>query len=276
MRLILAAALLLPSSLVLANDCRFSAERNLEIDPAALRALRFELGSSDLAVQGVAGLARIEVKGKACASDQSWLSELNVEQSRQGDKVVVKTSPHTAHTGISGNHYAYIDFTVRIPANLALEVDSGSGDSDLSNIASLDFSSGSGDLKLDRVAGAVSVKVGSGDVIASGVGNFTVGGSGSGDMQVSAVNGDVKVAHVGSGDLQFNDVHGSVQVDSIGSGDLSAGQIGGDVVVGSIGSGDIDAKGVKGNLVVRSAGSGEIHHSGIAGAVDIPQRHAND
>jgi DUF4097 and DUF4098 domain-containing protein YvlB len=274
MRLVLTSLLLLSSSFALANDCAFTAERSLDIDPAGLAALRFELGASDLDVQGVPGLAKIEVRGKACASEQDWLNELNVEQARQGDRVVVRPAPH-AHSGGWGNQYAYIDFSVRVPAGLALDVDSGSGDTKAGNVGAFEFKSGSGDLDLDH-AGAVGVKVGSGDVIAHHLASFTLHSAGSGDMKIDTVQGDVKVDHVGSGDLQFADIKGSVRIDSIGSGDLNAERIGGDLVVGSIGSGDVTAKSVTGNLIVKAAGSGDIVHSGIGGTVEVPKRHEND
>ena len=53
----------------LATECKYSAPRNLDIDPAGLHVLAFKLGSSDLQLRGVPGLARIEVRGRACASE---------------------------------------------------------------------------------------------------------------------------------------------------------------------------------------------------------------
>ncbi|MBS0581493.1 MAG: hypothetical protein JSS42_00135 [Proteobacteria bacterium] len=275
MRLIL-IPLLLVSPFAAAGECQFSAERNLDIDSAGLQALRMQLGSSDLNLQGDPAATRIEVRGKACASEQAWLDELQIEQSRQGGKAVVKTAPHPTHVGVFGKHYAYIDFVVRVPANLAIEVESGSGDTHAANIASLDYHAGSGDLNLDHAAGAVSVTVGSGDVVASHVGSFKLGNAGSGDMHVSDVQGDATIGHVGSGDLSFSDVRGSLRADSIGSGDVVAERIGRDVFIGSIGSGDVTAKTVGGGLTVRSAGSGDIHHSGVVGKVEVPKRHEND
>ncbi|MGH8122302.1 MAG: DUF4097 family beta strand repeat-containing protein [Rudaea sp.] len=277
MRTILALLLLLSSSLASADNCKFSAERNLDIDPAGLHALRVELGSSDLHLQGVADLKRIEVRGKACASEQAWLADLNVTQSREGDKIVIKPvkSPER-HGALLGNSYAYIDLVVRIPAALALEVDSGSGDAEIANIAALDFTAGSGDLKLEHVAGAVVVEVHSGDVVASDVASFTLRKTGSGDVHANNLRGEVKVGHAGSGDLHFADVHGGVQIDSIGSGDLGVERIGGDVVLGSIGSGDVEANHVTGNLIVKAAGSGEIHREQIGGRVEVPKNRAAD
>ena len=277
MRLALACVLLIAALPAFAdNHCAYSAQRSIDIDPAGLAALRFELASSDLQVEGVPGLAKIEVRGRACASQQDWLGELNMTQERVGNKAVVKPTPRTDHVNWSDNHYAYIDFKVRVPAKLALEVDTHSGDADIAHVASLDFSSHSGDLKLDDVAGAASIQVNSGDVTAESLGSLVLRSSGSGDVTANGVRGDVKVGHVGSGDLHFADVRGGVQVDSVGSGDVSVQNIGRDFVVGSIGSGDIDAQSISGNLIVTTAGSGEIHHRGVSGQVQVPKRHEQD
>jgi DUF4097 and DUF4098 domain-containing protein YvlB len=276
MRAVLASALLLASPFAFADHCAFTAERSLDIDPAGLQALRMELGSSDLNVQGDASVKKIEVRGKACASEQAWLDELQIAQSRQGGKVVVKTADHTEHSGWFGNHYAYIDYVVHVPTNLAVEVESGSGDTHAAGIAALDFHTGSGDLNLERVAGVVKATVGSGDIVAKDVGSFRLDRSGSGDVRLADVRGDVTIGHVGSGDLSFSNVHGGVRAEAIGSGDFVADHVGGDVYVGSIGSGDVTVKTVGGGLTVGSAGSGDIHHSDVTGKINVPKRHEND
>lgn len=276
MRLVLGSLLLLSSAFAFANNtCANSVERKLDIDPTGLKALRFELGSSDIHVQGVVGLKQVEVHGHACASDAAWLAGLDMTQSRIGDKVLVKPLPQQKHLGMF-NTYAYIDFEVRMPAALPLELATGSGDANVSDIAALDFDTGSGDLKLAHVAGAVTTHLGSGDIVASDLGGFALQASGSGDVTVTGVHGDVKVGHVGSGDLHFADVKGGVQIEAVGSGDVAVDGVGRDVFVGSIGSGDVLAKNVGGNFTVKAAGSGDIHHSAIAGKVDVPARHQND
>lgn len=274
MRAVLAVVLSLFACGALANECRFVADRNLEIDPNGLRALAFELGSSDLRVEGVAGLNRIEVRGRACASEEASLAGLTVEQSRSGNRVTV--IPHQAeHQTFSmfGSHYAYIDLQVRVPESLAIEVKTNSGDADIRGVAALDFSAHSGDLLLHRVAGDVSVDVHSGDVIAEDIGSLNVRHAGSGDIRASGVRGDVKVGNVGSGDLGFAEIGRGVQVDSIGSGDINVDHANGDVLVGSIGSGDVNVVGIGGDFTVRSAGSGDIHHRDVKGRVDVPRRY---
>jgi len=278
MRMLMGLVLFAASSAAMAaHDCKFTAERNLDIDPAGLKSLQLALGSSDAHVNGVAGLKRIEVRGKACASEEDWLKDLTVEQERTGDSVrVVMKKNHDTHINWFGSSYAYIDIEVRLPADLPLTVDAGSGDAIIADVAALNFSSGSGDLQADRVAGAVSIKVGSGDATIEDIGSLDIERVGSGDIRARKVRGSVKVGHVGSGDIRFADVHGGVQIESVGSGDVIVDRTGGDVVVGSIGSGDVTVDGIGGSFIVHSAGSGDLHHHNVTGKVDVPKRHADD
>lgn len=273
MRVLLCSIFLLAAGALQANECKFSVERSLDIDPSGLHALALDLGSSDAQVRGVAGLAKIEVRGKACASEESRLAGLTVEQSRSGD--VATVTPHQAEEqnfGLFGSNYAYIDLEVRLPQALALRIKTHSGDADVADVASLDFTSHSGDLILNRVAGDVAVEVHSGDVKADDIGSLTVRRAGSGDVHAGKVRGEVAVGHVGSGDLGFDNVGKSVRVEAVGSGDVTAAHVGGDVAIDSIGSGDVNATGVGGNLTVKSAGSGDIEYHDVKGKIDVPKR----
>lgn len=260
-----------------ANECKFSATRDLHIDASGLHSAAFTLGSSDMKIHGVAGLQKIEVHGKVCASEQERLAGVGVDQHRDGDRVTV--TPHQADGqsfGLFGSSYAYIDLDVRVPADLAVRIDTHSGDVTAADLAALDFSSHSGDLILHHVAGDVRVSVHSGDVRADDLGSLTLTGSGSGDVHANRVHGPVEVGHVGSGDLGFDDVSGGVHLGSVGSGDVSIRDAGGNVVVDSIGSGDIDVAGVTGDFIVKSAGSGDIYHRNVKGRVEVPRDHRDD
>src|SRR5665213_178806 len=165
-----------------ANECRFTAQHDFEVDAAGLNTVAFALGSTDVTVEGVPGLAKVEVRGKAWASDQAWLAELTVDQQRSGDRVTI--TPHERHdTNGSWFHssYAYIKLHVRVPAALAVDIKGSSGDADVSNVASVD-----------------------------------VRRTSSGDLTLHDVRGDVKVARSGSGDLAFDTVSGSVGIGSVG------------------------------------------------------------
>jgi hypothetical protein len=267
------AAGLLCTGVSHANQCKFSAERNLDIDPAGLHALALKLGSSDAHVRGVAGLAKIEVRGKACASEGARLAGLTIEQARNGDTVTVTPHQDGERTiSLFGSSYAYIDLDVRLPQTLAITIDTHSGDSDVADVAALDFSSHSGDLLLNRVDGDVAIETGSGDIHTEDVGSLDLRRVGSGDVRAKQVRGEVTVGHVGSGNLTFKNVGKNVRVESVGSGDVEVDDVAGDVAVAAIGSGDVDADGVGGAFTVKSAGSSDITYHNVKGRVDVPRR----
>ena len=70
MRILIATTLLLASTTAFADNCRFTEPRNLDIDAGGIRLLALEFGSDDLNLEGVAGLERIEIRGRACGSSR--------------------------------------------------------------------------------------------------------------------------------------------------------------------------------------------------------------
>jgi hypothetical protein len=271
-----ALALLVVAGAAAAEPCHYSVPRNVDLDATALRSLVVNLGGTDAHVQGVAGLTRIEVRGTACASNPQWLDDLRIDTSRSGSEATV-----TARTGghnylIFGafgySRYAYLKLSVRVPPELAVAINSGSGDVVAGSLASLDFRSGSGDLNASQIAGALALELGSADVEANDIGNVDLRGSGSGDVTASDVRGEVRADHDGSGDLRFSGVRGSVSVGSIGSGDLRLENIGGNIQVDSIGSGDVVVDDVAGNLQIGANGSGDLSIHDVKGTVHVPSR----
>lgn len=273
---LIGSSLLVFASIAGAMECRYSAPRNADIDAAGLHSLLLRLGSSDLDIQGVQGLSKIEVRGTACASNQSWLKDLQISTGRSGDQATVDAERHdsinTSIFNLFGSSYAYIKLQVRVPAALAVQVRSGSGDVQAANLASLDFDSGSGDLVADHIDGALELQLGSADARVTDVGSVTLRGTGSGDVHAMGVRGDVQADHSGSGDLDFSEVRGSVHIGSTGSGDVSLRDVGRDAEVGSTGSGDVTANGVGGSFTVRSTGSGDVRYHDVKGKVDVPNR----
>lgn len=273
MRIVMAALLCAWAATASAKECKFSEPRNLDIDAAGLHALAFKLGSTDLHATGVPGLKRIEVRARACASEQDRLAGLRVMQARDGDTVTITpTGSGEQNFGWFDSNYAYIDLQVRLPASLSVRVDTHSGDANVRAAAALDFSSHSGDLMAHAIAGRLRVSLHSGDVQAGDIGSLQVVRSGSGDVHADKVDGDIEVDHVGSGDLGFDDVAGSVHVQSVGSGDVGVRRAKGGVRIDSIGSGDVYVDDIGGDLVVKSIGSGDISQHGVKGKVDVPRR----
>jgi len=259
-----------------AEPCRYSAPRNVDLDATALKSLLLNLGSTDAHVRGVPGLSGVEVRGTACASNPQWLNDLQIDTSRSGAQatVAVRTGTHDSSFGLFGfSRYAYIKLSVKVPPQLAVAIDSGSGDVVANSVGSLDFHSGSGDLKADGIAGTLALDLGSADVDAHQVGSVELRRTGSGDVTVSDIRGTVRAGHSGSGDLHFSDVQGSVSLESIGSGDLRLENIGGDIQVGSIGSGDVIVNDAGGNLRVSATGSGDVTYHGVKGSVHVAGNH---
>lgn len=255
-----------------AAECRFTAQRDFDVDAATLKTLALELGSSDAVVEGVPGLARVEVRGKACASEEAWLADLSVDQQRSGDRLTLTPQrKRDMPASWFKSSYAYIDLRVRVPATLGVDIQSSSGDATVRGVARLDFRASSGDLEVHRIAGALVVEVSSGDVKGDEVGSVEVRGTASGDVRLREVRGDVQVARSGSGDLTFDQVGGKVAIGSVGSGDVEVSRTGGDVSVDSIGSGDVDVNAIGGNFSVRAKGSGDIAYREVRGTVSVPR-----
>lgn len=251
-------------------ECRYSADRNFDVPAAGLATIGFDLGSSDLVIDGASGLNQVEVRGRACASDPAWLDQLTVDQRRNGNRVDI--TPHNGHNlrgNWSGSNYAYVDLHVRMPVKLAAAIRSDSGDAKVGGIASLDFDTSSGDLEVDHIAGQLGIELSSGDVRGRDIGNVDVRSTSSGDIVLHDVHGPINVARVGSGDLSMDGVD-SVSVGSVGSGDVWVGNAAGDVTVESIGSGDVRVDGVNGNFRVGSKGSGDVVHRNVRGSVSVP------
>lgn len=250
MKLIALPLLLLPG-LAAASDCKHAENRELALDLDGVSLVHFEVNSHDLRLDGVADGSQAPLQIRACASDTDYLPQLVVEASRAGDTLRVVIERRGKSVGLFFSPtYANLDVQARLPAGLAYRIDVGSGDAEVTGVASLEADVGSGDLDARAVAGAVRVEVGSGDLELDDIGSLNVRSVGSGDLEASRIRGDVRVGSLGSGDIDLDGVSGSVRVDRIGSGDLDAIDIEGDLVVERLGSGDVDHVRVRGEVRV--------------------------
>jgi len=260
----------------LADDCDFKAERALDVDPKGLGALKLDTGAGDLIVEGVPGLAKIEVRGKACASEQNALAGIQLFQQREGTVQTIATiiPDEGFNWSLFNSHYAYMDVHVRMPSGLKLDLRDSSGDLEVSGLTNgLDLKDSSGDIVLRDLVGAVNVTDTSGDIQVNGVsGDFTVISDSSGDIVVDGVKGNAVVQEDSSGDISLRHVTGDARVDRDSSGDIDFADIGKDAVVGADGSGNVVADNVGGNFTVgaKSGSGGEIRHHGVKGKVSLP------
>lgn len=250
MKRMLFSLLLLPG-LAHANDCKHEDKRQLALDLDGVSLVRFEVNSHDLRIDGVPDASVAPLQIRACASDPDYLSQLVVEASRSGSTLRVTIERQGTSSGIFFNRtYANLDVQARLPAGLAYEVEVGSGDAEVTGVASLVADVGSGDLDARRIAGEVRAEVGSGDLEFDDIGSLDLRSVGSGDLDARRVRGDVQIGSLGSGDINLDGVAGSVRVGRIGSGDLDVDDVAGDLVVERLGSGDVDHGRIRGTVKV--------------------------
>lgn len=271
--LALAALAMLPMAAVAQDSpqCRHSQPRDLALQLEGIRTVRFEIGNSKLRVEGAAR-PDPTLRGRACASSESALAALVLEQKREGDTLHVTMRRASNATGWMGNQYAWLDLTGQLPTQVLVQAVVGSGDAWVTGVDAASADVGSGDAELRRIAGRVTAKVGSGDISIDEAGELKVLSIGSGDVEARGVRGAVEIGSVGSGDFKLERGGGDVRIGSIGSGDVELRDVAGSVRVESIGSGDLDVRGVGGDLDVQSKGSGGIDHRDVRGTVNLPRR----
>ena len=219
---------------------------------AGVRGVQISLHAEDLHLTGSTSAGQtLTLKGRACASEQAMLDDLQVEQRREGDQLIIEVARHRGmHINLFGSSYSALELNVDLPASMPVSLAVGSGDAEISGLQQLQSNVGSGDLHVHQVSGKFATSVGSGDVDATDIGSLDLGSVGSGDFKAAGITGDARVGSVGSGDVVLRKVGGSVHADTLGSGDFTVSDVAGDFSLGAKGSGDVNHSGVKGKVSV--------------------------
>ena len=249
-------------------QCRFEAPRGLDLDLTGVRSIRLVTQAGAVSVTGSADADTLTARGRACASSRALLDDVRLSSSRDGDVLVVRTEIPRAGFLFSNAH---LDLVVTLPDTLPVEIEDGSGEVVVGEVASLRLTDGSGDVRVDGVAGDLVLVDGSGDVEVHRVGGrLEVVRDGSGDLRLLGVAGSVDVLDDGSGDIEIRDVSGSVRVADDGSGSIRIEDVRGDVRIDADGSGDVDVHRVSGDFVFLRDGSGSVRITDVAGTVQVP------
>jgi hypothetical protein len=265
---LLACALALPAH---ANDCKNTTHRTANSAGPDIKRVVLEAGAGDLVVRGGAG-ADVKVDGKACASTNELLEQIQLEIRREGDTVYVRTILPEISDGLFGmNRYAYLDVTLDMPKTATLKLEDSSGDLQVSDVQGATINDSSGDQRVEHIAGDLDVADSSGEVNIADVRGGLRLRDGSGDVDVDSVQGDVLVTVDSSGDLDIRHVTGGVHIVSDSSGDIEIEDVKRNVDIDQDSSGSIMVREVGGNFTVGSDGSGGIHYDRVAGTVHVPQ-----
>ncbi|MBD8526274.1 DUF4097 family beta strand repeat-containing protein [Pseudomarimonas arenosa] len=267
------ACLLLASGSAFAwGDCDHRAERALDIAPGQAVTLALAVGAGDLEVRGDPKASQIQLRGRACASSQALLDQIQFLGQTSGDRVEAQTQIPKLEGGW-GSDTAYIDVTVVMPAHLILDLRDSSGDIDIHAVAAVKVKDSSGDIRIREIGGSVEVADSSGDIeIRTVAGNVEVTNDSSGDIEIDDVQGNALVRVDSSGDIELSGIRKNAEVGRDSSGGIVFKDIGGNATVGSDSSGGIRASKVRGDFIVDADTNGDISHSDIGGRVDVPMR----
>lgn len=254
-------------------------KQQLKLDDAkSLKGLDVHAGRGSLKIVGDNTVSSITVDA-VIGSENGKDYEFFLERSGSTAQLIAKTDGR-----MFDNSHAYLDLVVRVPSHLNLDVNDGSGDMNITNIAGdlsvndgsgsmhiskiggeLDVNDGSGDIEVKNIAKDVSINDGSGSIDLTKAGGSLTINDGSGDIEAFHVSGNVKISD-GSGSVHVDDVTGDVRVDD-GSGDIDVNRISGHVSI-SDGSGSINVADA-GSLTIKEAGSGGVNTSNIRGKISM-------
>lgn len=219
-----------------AGDLQFE-QQQLQLDAAQLTALSADTGAGKLEIVGEANRSQIEV---VAAVHYRKKEDIRFSLKRSGDKAVLEAG---FDSNISYGNSPYMDVVVKVPQHFALQLDDGSGDTEIRGLqGDLDIKDGSGDLAIYGGANA-TVEDGSGDLTIRGLTGKLLLDDGSGDAQIKQIAADVTIDD-GSGNLTIENIGGVVTVDD-GSGDIRIDGAAGVTIIDS-GSGGLKLNNVNG------------------------------
>jgi len=222
-------------SLSHAGSQGYTEVRNLELDASGLSEMFIEAGAGAMVVTGVEGgdavvvVATITVDTDDLDDGAKFIEKrLRLSLERDGDRARLGAD-FRPEWGRDTD--AVIDLDVRMPAQLALVIDDGSGPITVDGIASnvriddgsgsirledtgaVKIDDGSGSITIVRAAGDVYVEDGSGTIEIRGVQGSVTVDDGSGDIEIDDVEHDLVIEEEGSGSLRYTNVRGTVQQD---------------------------------------------------------------
>ncbi|WP_413488279.1 hypothetical protein [Shewanella baltica] len=220
-------------------------QRELTLDSQDLQGLIAETGAGSLEIIGVEGLTQIKLVADIYSNkDGNDDSKVILTLEKKANKAKLKAD--FEQSGFN-NYSPYIDLKLQVPANLALDINDGSGA-----------------ILISKMTADINVKDGSGELIINGGNNVSID-DGSGDIEVSQINGNLTIDD-GSGAIKITDIRGNIAIDD-GSGNIEVANVQSAVTI-TDGSGNINVFNTKG-LTILAAGSGDVSFDKIDGPVSM-------
>src|SRR5262245_15274199 len=118
-----------------ADECKFTADRTGAIDVAGAKRVEIRAGAGDLKVTGKHGANQVSAVGRACASSQTLIDQIQIKITRAGDVIHVDVQMPDDEA-MEGHAFAMLDLNVDLPDNLPLLAFDSSGDARFQNLSS--------------------------------------------------------------------------------------------------------------------------------------------
>ncbi len=221
------------SFVVFAKDFEEVRKLNLSVD--GIKELEAECGAGSLEIQGVKGLKEIEVEAEIVLRDfdeddiKDFIEDrVRLELKKVGKRAYLESTVKSRWGGW-GSRQAYINVSIKVPYELDLVINDGSGS-----------------ISIEDVGGNVDLEDGSGSITIEGVGGDLRIDDGSGSITVEKIAGEVDIED-GSGSIDIYDVAGKVIVDD-GSGGIKIDKVDNDVLIKESGSGNVRIRNVTGHV----------------------------
>lgn len=248
----------------------YEKEKELNLSAAGIESLEADCGAGYLKINGEAGLKQIQVKAailiKGLDMDDAEFfvkDKITLTLEKRGSRAVLVSKVKSSL--FKKPKSALINLDIRVPKNLSLDIDDGSGSIEVANMdGNIEMEDGSGSMVLEKIVGRVSIDDGSGSVELFSISGDIKIDDGSGNIKAEGIKGNLKI-NDSSGEIKVNDISGDVDVND-SSGDINITEIRGSVLVDD-GSGGIYIDGVEKDVIIKSAGSGSVSIQNVKGKV---------
>jgi hypothetical protein len=243
----LLSATLLTTPARASDNCKFTAEREASVDTSGAARIEIAARAGDLALQP-SRTRILAAHGRACASSDEILSQINVRTQRDGDTIRVYVEIPDPLKGLF-NPYAWLDLGVAVPAGIPVtltdssgnitidgvqveRLTDSSGDITIRNVPTdIEIGDSSGDIRVEDAAGRVQVTDSSGDIVIRGAREVVVPSDSSGSIRITQVTGNVRIENDSSGDVSVSDIGGAFELVADSSGDVAVSDVKGPVTL---------------------------------------------
>ena len=180
-------------------------------------------GSGNIHISPGSG-SQIEITGHVHAGWGAF-GDVHSRVQRIVDNPPIQQSGNTVRIGEANDRSLFnnisIDYEIHVPADVALNLHSGSGDLQVENVGRfLTASTGSGSLRAHGVHGPANMESGSGDLeLETTAGGDVRARTGSGNIRIHGLNGSLQ-ARTGSGDVEADGRLNEQSMVSTGSGSV--------------------------------------------------------